>query len=44
MREYRCAEVITMVLRNRTLKLGLLMFIYSLPVVVVSFVLYWARW
>jgi hypothetical protein len=33
-----------MVLRNRTLKLGLLMFIYSLPVVVVSFVLSWARW
>lgn len=33
-----------MVLRNRTLKLGLLMFFYSLPVVVVSFVLYWARW
>ncbi len=33
-----------MVLRNRALKLGLLMFIYSLPLVVVSFVLYWARW
>lgn len=44
MREYRGVEVITMVLRNRTLKLGLLMFIYSLPVVVVSVVLYWARW
>ncbi|MDW8031584.1 MAG: hypothetical protein RMJ29_07210 [Candidatus Bipolaricaulota bacterium] len=43
-REYKSAEVITMVLRHRTLKLGLLLFFYSLPVVVVSFVLYWARW
>jgi hypothetical protein len=34
-----------MVLRTLApLKLGLLMFLYSLPVVVVSFVLYWARW